>query len=712
MAIVDAYDDPTAQADLDVFRSTYGLPACDAGCFQKVNQGGTASPLPAPNSGWATEESLDLDAVSSLCPKCHILLVEANNDSESNLTSAVTEAASLGANQISNSWSSITPPPTPGDFTPSGIAVLAATGDTGYLGPGTDAYPAAIPGVTAVGGTSLAAAYGAQTTRGFGESAWSLNGGWGASSGCATGEPKPSYQTDLGCSGRAYSDVSADADPYTGLKIYDDGNWEEVGGTSLATPLLAAYEAITGVGGTTPKWAYDDSALLNDPATGSNGDCLAAILYICNAGPGYDGPSGVGSISGAVVAGAPGIGGPSFAGTYTAALGFTSATFSGGVYPNGLDTTYYWQYGPTTSYGSQTSSVDLGAGQAPVFAPATVSGLTPDTTYHYRLVAENPSGTTYGYDSELTTLGPPVNTVLPVVSGAALQGQTVSAFSGGWTPAGSSFSYAWQRSADGVNWTTVAGATGSTYPLGAADVGDELRVLVIASNPSGQSSAASAAIGPVANGSAAAVAIAPPRWKWLPDISVDPGRVGDTVKVTRGTWTGSPLLSDVIRVMRCTNTCVAVGPSNPTRYTIAPADIGSSLWVQETVSNAGGTAVAWSPRSVGPVASVSSAAVVLSAGQTAVRNSRGAALAIARISSSTGASPRGRASRARPRVLDLRRAGGVKGKVTVWVCQVAGKLGGPPPGCTARISLGVRASIRLPASMPGAVRIVIVRRGR
>jgi hypothetical protein len=63
-------------------------------------------------------------------------------------------------------------------------------------------------------------------------------------------------------------------------------------------------------------------------------------------------------------------------------------------------------------------------------------------------------------------------------------------------------------------------------------------------------------------------------------------------------------------------------------------------------------------------------------------------------------------------VLDLRRAGGVKGKVTAWVCQVAGKLGGPPPRCTARISLGARASILLPASMPGAVRVVVVRRGR
>jgi hypothetical protein len=710
VAIVDAYDDPTAQSDLDVFRSTYGLPSCDAGCFQKVTQAGTA---PRYDAGWATEESLDLDAVSAICPNCHIVLVEATDNSVPNLSAAVGMASNLtpAPQQISNSWSANASMPIAGTYTFPGIAVLAATGDHGYVGPGVDAYPAALSGVTAVGGTSLAPASG--SARGFGESAWSLNGGWGASSGCDTSEtPPPSYQPTGGCAGRAYSDVSADADPDTGLNVYDDGSWEQVGGTSLATPLVAAYEAITGVDGSTPKWAYDDSAMLNDPATGSSGDCDAAILYICNAGPGYDGPTGVGSISGAVVPGAPAIGGPSFGGTYTQSVGETSATLNGGVYPNGLDTTYYWQYGPTTSYGGQTTTADIVAGRAPVFAPATLSGLAPNTTYHYRLVTHNDDGWMYGYDSALTTLGPPVNTVLPVITGAALQGQTLSGFVGGWTPAGSSFSYLWQHSADGVNWTTVAGATGSTYTPGGADAGDELRVVVTASNPYGQSSAISAPIGPIPPAGSAA-AIAPPRWKWLPDVSADPGRIGDTVKITRGTWaTGSPLWSDVIRVIRCTNTCVAVGPPNPSRYTITTADIGSSLWVQETATNAGGTAVVWSPRSVGPVVSVSSAAVVLSAGQSAVRNSRGEALAIARISSPAGAPGRPRASRARPRVLDLRRAGGVKGKVTAWVCQVAGKLGGPPPRCTARISLGARASILLPASMPGAVRVVVVRRGR
>src|SRR5207342_1372145 len=130
--------------------------------------------------------------------------------------------------------------------------------------------------------------------------AWALSEGWNGGSGCDVNEPKPSYQTDTGCTGRSWADLSADADPYTGLTVYDSGNggWMQVGGTSLATPLIAAYEAVTGINGTSPQWAYADSALLNDPITGSTGSCAAAIAYICNAGTGYDGPTGVGSISG------------------------------------------------------------------------------------------------------------------------------------------------------------------------------------------------------------------------------------------------------------------------------------------------------------------------------------------------------------------------------------------------------------------------------
>src|SRR3954451_23198133 len=154
VAIVDAYDDPTAEADLRVYRSQFGLPPCTSagGCFRKVGQSGTRS-LPAADPGWAQEISLDLDMASAVCPTCHLLLVEATSSSQSNLGAAVNTAARLGANAISNSYGG----PDASDNTYGryyhhpGVAVTASTGDSGY----GVSYPATSKWVTAVGGTTL-----------------------------------------------------------------------------------------------------------------------------------------------------------------------------------------------------------------------------------------------------------------------------------------------------------------------------------------------------------------------------------------------------------------------------------------------------------------------------------------------------------------------------------------------------------------------------
>ena len=475
VAIVDAGDDLSAQGDLATYRSTYGLPPCTAGngCFAKVNQTGGTSPLPSPaGSDWEAEISLDLDAVSALCPNCHILLVETNSSLTTDLDAGLTTAIAHGANQVSNSWAGTSSAPVGvGTFSGS-AAIVAATGDHGYPGAGVDNYPAAFPGVTAAGGTTLSGAAGGTSTRGYTESAWSLNSsgvGWGGGSGCDIHEPKPAYQADTGCAGRSYADLSADANPDTGLRVYDTGNggWIVEGGTSLATPLIAAFEALTGVNGATAQWAYSDSALLNDPVSGSTGSCAAAISYICNAGTGYDGPTGIGSISGAIVSGAPGIGGPAIGdgttNTYAQTVGSSTASLIGGIYPNGLDTTYSWQYGTSTAYGQQTTPRDVGSGTAPVTAQASLTGLTPGVTYHYRLVATNSDGTDYGYDYTMATSTvnnvAPVNTVAPVVSGQSLQGQTLSVSTGGWSPTPTSYTYQWQRSTDGgTTWNNISGA--------------------------------------------------------------------------------------------------------------------------------------------------------------------------------------------------------------------------------------------------------------
>ena len=411
VAIVDAFDDPTAEADLAVYRSNYGLPACTTanGCFQKVGQDGSSS-LPAPDAGWDQEIALDLDSVSAICPNCHILLVETNSSLLTDLEAGMETAASLGADQISDSWFGTSGTVPPMFHTFAGIATVAASGDYGYPGAGQDNYPAALPGVTAAGGTSLAAATG-PSARGFGESAWSWNGLNGGGSGCDVQFLRPAYQPAEGCGGRAYTDVSADADPDTGLSVYDHGKWTLVGGTSLSTPLIAAYYAITGVAGTTPQWAYGDSGVLNDVVSGDTGDCAPSIAYICNAGPGYDGPTGMGSISGAVITGAPGVAGPAIGSgsgnTYTQSVAAHSATIAGGIYRNGLDTSWWVEYGTDTTYGHQTTPSDIGAGSAPVSVTGYLSQLTPGTTYHYRLVAHNSVGTTYGYDYTFTTPAAP-----------------------------------------------------------------------------------------------------------------------------------------------------------------------------------------------------------------------------------------------------------------------------------------------------------------
>ena len=301
VAVVDAYADPDAAADLATYRAHYGLPACGAGCFRQVNQEGQASPPPAAagRTGWATEESLDVDMVSAICPNCHILLVEADNSSLASLGQAVNTAVALGARFVSNSYSAAEfPGETVADsayYDHPGVAVTAAAGDSGY-GVG---YPAASGYVTSVGGTELTRDPAA--ARGWSETAW--NGGSGATgSGCSAYEPKPSWQADAGCSQRTDNDVAADADPDTGAAIYDSydqGGWLEVGGTSEATPIIAATYALAGppdAASDPAGYPYHHGAALGDVTSGSDGSCGGS--YLCTARPGYDGPTGWGSPDG------------------------------------------------------------------------------------------------------------------------------------------------------------------------------------------------------------------------------------------------------------------------------------------------------------------------------------------------------------------------------------------------------------------------------
>jgi subtilase family serine protease len=294
VAIVDAYDDPKAESDLDVYRSQFGLSPCTTanGCFRKVTQTGSTK-YPRGNIGWAEEISLDLDMVSATCPNCHILLVEANTNSLTDLGTAVNEAAKLGANAISNSYggseSSSDPTYDAAYYNHPGIAITASSGDKGY---GVE-YPAASQYVTAVGGTSLQKA---SNPRGWSETAWS-----GAGSGCSAYDPKPSWQRDSGCSNRTVADVAADADPNTGVSVYDtyhEPGWLVFGGTSVASPIIASVYALADnmSSATYGSYSYSHPESLFDVISGSNGSC--SPLYLCTAMVGYDGPTGNGTPDG------------------------------------------------------------------------------------------------------------------------------------------------------------------------------------------------------------------------------------------------------------------------------------------------------------------------------------------------------------------------------------------------------------------------------
>jgi len=387
IAIVDAYNDLNAAADLNHYSKEFGLSelaTCTAGetsgCFEKVNQNGGTGNLPFPAStaerqaeevicktaigktkeaackkveeadGWTTEISLDIEVSRAICQDCRIVLVEADSAEYRDLEEAEETAAGLGATEISNSWGGPEQGETPAEddassFNHPGIVITAAAGDDGYLDwdaeneeeQGFADYPASSPHVVAVGGTRLLPLGPDDTWRG--ETVWNGDGAGG--SGCSS-LAAPAWQTtepdwsSVGCgSGRAVADVSADADPYTGVAIYDstpespessEVGWKPIGGTSLASPLIASVFALAG-GAHGVKYPAetlyeneieDPTTTLHDVLSGSNGECTAQFNEedglsgctalqeaascseeaICLAREGYDGPTGVGTPDG------------------------------------------------------------------------------------------------------------------------------------------------------------------------------------------------------------------------------------------------------------------------------------------------------------------------------------------------------------------------------------------------------------------------------
>ncbi|QFZ74374.1 hypothetical protein GFH48_14905 [Streptomyces fagopyri] len=298
VAVVDAYNDPNAESDLATYRSQFGLSACTKanGCFKQVSQTGSTTSLPTNDSGWAGEEALDIDMVSAVCPNCNIILVEATSPTDANLGTAENEAVALGAKFVSNSWGGSESSSQTGEdtsyFKHPGVAITVSSGDEAY---GAE-YPATSQYVTAVGGTALSTSSG---TRGWTESVWKTSSTEGTGSGCSAYDPKPAWQTDTGCAKRMEADVSAVADPATGVAVYDTyggSGWAVYGGTSASAPIIAGVYALAGTPGSADypaKYPYSHTSSLYDVTSGNNGSCSTS--YFCTATTGYDGPTGWGT---------------------------------------------------------------------------------------------------------------------------------------------------------------------------------------------------------------------------------------------------------------------------------------------------------------------------------------------------------------------------------------------------------------------------------
>ncbi len=453
VAIVDAFQDPSVTADLDAFDAQYGLPAETSTSFKAVSQtGGSVSGITT-DVGWAGEITLDVEAVRGLCHACKILLVEANSNNNSDLGAAVNESVSLGATVVSNSYGGTEFPSDPqaSDYNHQGVAILASTGDDGWydwdgfnLGvasSGAPQVPASYSTVVGVGGTTLDLnPDGIRAS----ETVWNDNGpfdaegyafantygitGGAAGSGCSSIYTAQTWQQDvagystLGCAAtfRNGVDVAADADYFTGYDTYEttnwcsgtDGNgntcpasnpgWETIGGTSLASPLVAAiwglaggpagvsYPAMTLYGHfqTAPAQLYDvtvggtgacdntdpapcgnffgvsnpntQGAGLIDCQWGATGTAVLANKYQCNAEPGYDGVSGVGTPNGIAafqpLSPSALIQSP---GTFTVGVSHNfSASGSSAPFPGDSITQYKWNWGDgqTTTTAAATAS--------------------------------------------------------------------------------------------------------------------------------------------------------------------------------------------------------------------------------------------------------------------------------------------------------------------------------------------------------------------
>jgi len=457
IAIVDAYNDPTAEADLAVYDQQFGLPACTSanGCFRKLNQEGKTSPMPSTEGSWATEISLDVQMAHAICQSCHVLLVEAANPSFASLGAAVDAAVKAGATEISNSYGGAEEAGDASENAPynhPGVVITVSSGDCGYFNEGcggTEAanFPASSPDVVAVGGSTLTKS---------GES-WSSTVWEGGGSGCSIAFTAPLWQStaahfsETACaSDRSVADVAADANPYTGVDVYDSTpspggyptGWGVWGGTSAASPIVAAEFALAGGAhgveypAATLYSNLGNASALYDVVSGSNGSCTGATS--CKAAVGFDGPTGVGTPVGlaafATAESPASASPPSISGTAEQAQ---TLTLAHGTWSNS-PTTYAERWLQCNASGSGCTAI-TGASGSIFTLPASAVG----STIRVQEIASNASGSSSpalsSQTATITSNAPVITSFTPTsgvtgskvtITGTALTGATKVSFNG------------------------------------------------------------------------------------------------------------------------------------------------------------------------------------------------------------------------------------------------------------------------------------------
>jgi subtilase family serine protease len=384
IALIEAGNFSSGTSGLDsslaTYDSYYNLPSCTLsnGCLDVVNQSGTTSPLPS-DEGWSDEMALDVEVAHMICQTCQILVVEANNNTTASLAAANETASTFSPASISNSWgSTVDDSEYDSDFEHSGIAEVAATGDSGSVSSGA-AWPSDIPDVVGVAGTTLQLA---ENNSWASETVWDDSGG-----GCSNYYSAPTWQTSLsdwstnGCGiYKSFGDVSADGDPNTGAAIYISSAWYQYGGTSLSAPIIASIFALDGslpsgaVGASVPYASYTDSNMHNIT---SGNDCTYDGETHCTANVGFNTPSGLGSPNGT----------SAFTTLPTQPTNLTADNIS----QSEIDLSW-----TASSSGNSISDYYVyrdGSKIATVTSPSyDNTGLTPNTTYTYYIVAVDSFG--------------------------------------------------------------------------------------------------------------------------------------------------------------------------------------------------------------------------------------------------------------------------------------------------------------------------------